>query len=219
MKSPIFYEGIYHQIEDKVKEFINNHSEFLSSATIQSPRAVGDAIELLVRNEFETILGNLSQDYSAQYARRSMADMAFTDPHGFYYIIDVKTHRTDTHFNMPNLTSVRRLARFYEDSTNYFVVLFISYHVTTRPVVTQVQFIPIEFLSWDCLTIGALGWGQIQITNANRIIVTPESSRKQWMLEMCHVLFEFYPREIAKITERIDFFENVRDFWLAMPDD
>ncbi len=44
-----------------------------------------------------------------------MADLAFQDQQGFYYVVDVKTHRTDTKFNMPNLTSVERLARFYED--------------------------------------------------------------------------------------------------------
>jgi hypothetical protein len=55
MKSFIFYGGLYRRVEERVKEFINSHDEFLSSATIQSPRAVGDAIELLVRNEFESI--------------------------------------------------------------------------------------------------------------------------------------------------------------------
>lgn len=44
-----------------------------------------------------------------------MADLAFTDKEGFYSVVDVKTHRADTKFNMPNLTSVERLARFYSD--------------------------------------------------------------------------------------------------------
>ena len=58
-----------------------------------------------------------------------MADLAFEDSEGFYYVVDVKTHRHDTKFNMPNLTSVERLARFYEDDKNYFVLLFVSYEV------------------------------------------------------------------------------------------
>jgi hypothetical protein len=37
--------------------------------------------------------------------------------------VDVKTHREETAFNMPNLTSVDRLARFYEDDANFFVML------------------------------------------------------------------------------------------------
>ena len=97
-----------------------------------------------------------------------MADLAFTDADGFYYVVDVKTHNLDTHFNMPNLTSVERLARCYEDDRNTFVVLQVQYLVkSTQLVVKKAHFVPIESLAWDCLTIGALGWGQIQIANAN----------------------------------------------------
>ncbi len=149
-----------------------------------------------------------------------MADLAFNDIDGLYYVIDVKTHRTSTKFNMPNLTSVRRLSRFYEDDNNYFSLLLVSYHLEkTQTVFTDVKFIPIEFLDWDCLTIGALGWGQIQIANSNRVSVNPHYSRKKWMLELCDIVAEFYSKEIGKISERIGHFEKVREFWLAKPDD
>jgi len=62
---------------------------------------------------------------------------------------------------MPNLTSVERLARFYEDDMNCFVVLTVSYTIDgTKVKAEDVHFVPIEFLSWKCLTIGALGWGR-----------------------------------------------------------
>ena len=83
---------------------------------------------------------------------------------------------------------------------------------------TDVRFLPIEFLNWNCLTIGALGWGQIQIANANRLEVQYGYSRKKWMLELCDMLMEFYPKEIGKITERITHFEQVRQFWLSKSD-
>ena len=220
MKSPVFYTGAYKGIETRVQELLNSHEEFLSPSTARSPRAVGDAIEAILGGSFETILGDLCKEYSATFARRAMADLAFTDVDDFYYIVDVKTHRTDTKFNMPNLTSVQRVVRFYEDDANYFVLLVASYHLeATRAIVTNVRFVPIEFLGWDCLTIGALGWGQIQIANSNYITVNPQYSRKKWMLELCDVLFEFYPKEIAKINDRIGYFNQVQEFWLAKPDD
>ena len=218
MKSAIFYTDAYQDIETKVKDFINAHPSFLSTRSMDSPRAVGDAIESIIRDEFDKILGELSQEYSAQFARRAMADIAFTDQAGLYYIVDVKTHRTDAHFNMPNLTSVQRLARFYEDDANYFVLLLIAYHIEEQPVVTDVTFVPIEFLGWDCLTIGALGWGQIQITNAKHISVRPGYSRKQWMLELCDAVLAFYPREIAKIHDRIGYFQKIRAYWQTKAD-
>lgn len=143
-----------------------------------------------------------------------MADLAFEDPDGLYYVVDVKTHRLSTKFNMPNLTSVERLARFYEDDRNYFVVLMIDYEIEgINARIEQVHFVPIEFLDWNCLTIGALGWGQIQIANSNQILINSSNSRKNWMIQLCDCLLEFYPKEIAKIDKRIGYFQKVRERW------
>lgn len=215
MMSDIFHTNTYKNIENNIKNFLNDYPDFLSKDTIQSTRATGDAIQNILGNHFKDILGNLCEDYSNEFARRSMADLAFKDQNDFYYVVDVKTHRLNTKFNMPNLTSVERLARFYEDDINYYVILMIAYDVISdiKINVEKVYFIPIEFLSWDCLTIGALGWGQIQIANANNIIVNTEYTRKDWMLQLCNNLFEYYPREIEKIKERIEYFKKVKQFW------
>lgn len=37
------------------------------------------------------------------------------------------------------------------------------------------------------------------------------------MLEFCDAMLELYPKEIAKIGERIARFEQVREFWLQKP--
>ncbi len=214
MKSRIFAENIYRVLEIKVKDLLNAHEDFLSPMTANSPRATGDAIQDILARRFGDILGDLSAVYSSEFARRAMADLAFTDKDGFYYVVDVKTHRADTRFNMPNLTSVERLTRFYEDDKNYFCILMVSYQLqATRAVIADVKFVPIEFLSWECLTIGALGWGQIQIANSNHIVLVPQNSRKNWMLELCDIMLAFYPREIAKIHERIERFEQIKAYW------
>jgi len=94
------------------------------------------------------------------------------------------------------------------------VILKVDYQVDHSAIhVERVTFVPIEFLSWDCLTLGALGWGQIQIANSNRVEVVPGNSRREWMLQLCDNLFEFYPREIGKTHDRIKHFEKVRKYW------
>ena len=213
-KSSIFYTDKYKDIEKKILSFLNAQKDFLSERSMNSPRAVGDAIESVISENFQTILGDVIKEYSSSFARRAMADLAFTDKDGFYYVVDVKTHRLDTKFNMPNLTSVERLSRFYEEDVNYFVLLKIDYQVEgTKVAIKHVTFAPIEFFNWDCLTLGALGWGQIQIANANTVNIAPKTSRKNWMLELCDTLLDFYPKEIGKIGERIDRFKQVRKFW------
>ena len=215
MKSVLFMNDRYLSVQKKVKSFLNKQEDFLSGNTAKSPRAVGDAIQEILSEHFPTVIGSdVCKNYSSDFARRAMADLAFEDVNGLYYVVDVKTHRLSTKFNMPNVTSVERLARFYEDDNNYFVLLMIAYDIeATRAVVEKVTFVPIEFLDWECLTIGALGWGQIQIANSNRISIRPKYSRKKWMIELCDTLLEFYPREIAKIDKRILHFEKLRDQW------
>lgn len=220
MKSKLFHANDYLVVQDRVKELLNKSPDFLSKNTAQSPRAAGDAIENVIADSFKKILGPHCAEYSAGFARRAMADLAFKDPDGIYYVVDVKTHRIETKFNMPNLTSVERLARFYEDDANFFVLLLVSYSVErVRATVSDVKFVPIEFLGWDCLTVGALGWGQIQISNSNHVTINSGYPRRKWMLEFCDVMLEFYPREIAKIGERTERFERVRDFWKSKKDD
>jgi hypothetical protein len=218
MNSPLFEPKTRERIEHKVLGVLNAHADFLSADTVESTRAAGDAIQSIIEDNFAEILGDLVGEYSASFARRAMADLAFKDKSGNYCVVDVKTHREGTSFNMPNLTSVDRLARFYEDDSNYFVMLMVKYAVSETKVTVQcVHFVPIEHLKWECLTIGALGTGQIQIADSKRIEIDPSQKRRAWMLEFCDTVLTFYPREIAKITERIGKFEKVKEFWLSKP--
>ena len=219
MKSTFYYGGHYLDVADKIKNYINSSPDFLSQQTSQSTRAAGDALESLLSEKFDAFLGDWCDEYSNDFSRRAMADLAFIDREGFYSIVDVKTHREDTSFNMPNLTSVERLARFYGSDLNTFSLLIIRYAIIgTKITATEVIFTPIEFLNWECLTVGALGWGQIQIANSNNIKLIDGYSRKKWMLQLCDTLFEFYPKEILKIEARIDRFDEVKEYWESRED-
>ncbi|MCX6841553.1 MAG: hypothetical protein NTX53_04625 [candidate division WOR-3 bacterium] len=219
-RSKVFAPQEHRRIEKAVVEMLNLQPDFLSARTAESTRAVGDAIQSILSEHFQSLLGEHCAEYSAQFARRAMADLAFKDRDGFYHVVDVKTHRLGTQFNMPNLTSVERLARFYEDDHNYFVLLLVKYAVTDVQFrAEEAHFVPIEFLSWDCLTLGALGWGQVQIANANVIRVNEGYSRRKWMLQLCDALLEFYPREIGKVKERIEHFRRVKQMWESKDDD
>ncbi len=214
MRSSFFYNAHYLDVAEKIKTYLNSVPDYLSDQTSRSTRAAGDALENLVADKFDTFLGDWCIEYSYNFARRAMADVAFKDKEDFYCVIDVKTHREDTKFNMPNLTSVERLSRFYEDDNNIFALILIKYSVDKNKVtVTEVNFGPIEFLDWDCLTVGALGWGQIQIANSNRILINHGFSRKKWMLSLCDIMLEFYPKEIIKIQERSNRFMDIKSFW------
>ena len=122
-QSKLFASGHYKMVERNIRDMLNGQDSWLSESVVGSTRAIGDSIETIIADNFETLLGReFCKSYSSDFARRAMADLAFEDHEGFYHIIDVKTHRLETRFNMPNLTSVERLSRFYEDDKNYFVL-------------------------------------------------------------------------------------------------
>lgn len=219
MKSRFYYDGHHQAVARNIEDHLNSRSDFLTPQTANSTRAVGDALESIVAEQFDAFLGAWCTEYSSDFARRAMADLAFTDREGIYSVVDVKTHREDTRFNMPNLTSVDRLSRFYESDANVFALMLIRYSIQgTSLTASDVIFVPIEFLDWDCLTVGALGWGQIQIANANEVRVRHQYSRKRWMLQLCDAMMEFYPREISKIRSRMDRFADVRTYWESKQD-
>jgi hypothetical protein len=148
-----------------------------------------------------------------------MANLAFADHAENYYCVDIMTHNLDTKFNMPNVVSIERLTRFYNDDKNYFVILLVSYTIKNgKPLFQKCTFVPIEYFSWHCLTLGALGWGQIQIINSNAIDVNMDITRKEWMLQFCDVVDEFYTSERMKINQREEHFRDVKEFWERQPD-
>lgn len=73
-----------------MKEFLNEQQDFLSPRTVGSPRAVGDAIQELLAENFQDLLKEECAKCSSEFARRSMADVAFTDRDEMYYVVDVK---------------------------------------------------------------------------------------------------------------------------------
>ena len=215
INSPIFDSETLEQIQSNLLSLLNSCHDFENVRITNSPRAVGDTVQEILGEKMSDCFPNgLIRDFNDSFARRAMADVAFMDSQNNYFVVDIKTHNRSTDFNMPNLTSVERLSRFYEDDNNFFVILLAEYKVINSKIeFDAVRLIPIEHLKWDCLTIGALGWGQIQIANARVVNIDREQRRKNWMLQLCDIMDIFYPKEIAKIEKRVSYFEKVRLFW------
>ena len=213
------YIELLTQTEQSVLKLLRERGQnIVQGRSLQSPRAVGDAVQAFLGEQVglkQCIPTAALNTFENDFERRSMEDMAFYDKENRYYAVDCKTHNLSTAFNMPNLISVRRLANFYKNENNYFCILIVEYRVKDNSIKYQAcHFKPIEAFSWDCLTIGALGWGQIQIANANILKFNSKPNRKKWMLQLCDLLDMFYDEEIGKIGERKTWFKDIRDFWI-----
>lgn len=208
--------GFLDKVAENVLIMLNaNGQHIVSERSLNSPRAIGDAVqEFLGEKLIECFPDKTLKNFESGFERRSMEDMAFYGTDGQYYAVDCKTHNLSTTFNMPNLISVRRLANFYKNDGNTFCILIAEYEVIDHHIkYNACHFKPIEAFAWDCLTIGALGWGQIQIANANILKFNNSASRKEWMLQLCDNLDLFYDEELGKISERKLWFEDIRNYW------
>lgn len=217
MKSKIFYTEEYKDIENKIRQFLNAQKrDYLGIASNTSVRTAGDKIPIVINKDISNIIGIPIEKSNS---RNSMYNFLFADKDKYKYYVNILTHRIETQFNMPNITSVGRLIELYKYYKNYFIILLVSYESTSdTDFIKDIHFKPIEFFSWDCLGIGALGTGQIQIKNAKNIKINENYSRKAWMLEFTDRLNEFYMNEAKKTVNRMKKNNKIRIDWKAKKD-
>ena len=193
-------------LNDKVKSFIKSHRLDVPPNLAVKPRAVGEAYEELMQDNFEELLGTDGQKYEKATRAKATADFSFYGNDGKYYVVDVKTHCIGK-WGMLNLISYKKLDKFYRDSNNTFLILLIDYEVTDEGnvVPNNVKLVPIEWISWDCLAVqGTLG--QIQIKNAE--LVYPYGlSREEWIENFrINVRSSIY-RKIRLLEKELEIFE------------
>lgn len=218
MKSSIFYNDHYQQIEINLKTFLNSQDrgDLGLSTTV---REAGDRIKAVLSENLAQLLGTHVKQFEIPQSARAMANFQFTDQDNLNYFVDVVTHNEEKKFSMPNITSVDRLEKLYQNDKNIFVVLLIDYKPSkTSNFISNVSFLPVEFFAWDCLTIGALGIGQLQIKRASRVIKVIKNSRKNWMREFSEHLMIFYAKETSKTAKRLTNAADLLAVWKSKTD-
>lgn len=169
-----------------------------------TPRIVGDLAQDVITEKIETI-GYVKTD--TVITKRSMADVEIFDDEKNILLIDVKTHSLEDGFHMPNLSSIKRLRKLYANNKKYFMLLFIDYElVDNKPLFKNVWFLPVENLSWDCLSIGALGFGQLQIKNASNITFNFDISREEWLNIFKDKVYKYVESQKKKFDALIKLF-------------
>ena len=108
MKSPLLETKTLAAIEGKILSLLNKQDDFLGKHTVKITRGIGDAIQSVIEDNFQDILGELGHSYKKSTSQKSFADLSFIDKDENQIAVDVKTHRTDKKFSMPNLKSVKQ---------------------------------------------------------------------------------------------------------------
>lgn len=218
MKNKLFYTKKFLDVHTKIVDFLNGQSEEKLGIK-NSVREIGDRVGKILAENFEQFVGDFGKNWNVDPSHKKLANVTFNDEEGFTYFIDVITHNITTKFSRPNITSVDRLAKIYENDKNVFVVLVVEYNPSKKSDwFTNVVFLPIEFISWESLDFGLLGLGQIQIRKASEITGIIKNSRKSWMLQFGRRLNRFYVEAADKIVGQLRLSNNIQDNWEVKTD-
>jgi hypothetical protein len=190
-----------------MKKIINNKlndsiGKSFNTTNLQQ-RGVADVIEKYICEQI-TKIDNKELIIEQSKTKRSLEDVQIKNNQELYKI-DIKTHDLNSDFSMPNLISVDRLKKFYENNNNHLMYIIISY--TTNNNITQIKNIEIRYieeLSWEILGIQNLGKGQLQIKNMNNELIFVEPNREEWINTLKQNMIKFYKKQIIKTQKLID---------------
>ena len=183
--------------EHELKRMIESVMDSLplvESHAFGSQRTTADWIE----HEIRSRLIRLGQGFRPPGGPRRPGDVTWN-----HYHINIKSTDLTKDFHMPNLISSENLWKLLERGDEFVLLRLI--HRDGK--IEDWDFWNIQDISWDCLQIGALGTGQIQIKNATKPLTTGDdrpSWRQQWQSKM----MDFYQREQTKIGKRLAKWSN-----------
>ena len=113
------------------------------------------------RIEIETAM---KHGATAKGTRKSIGDFLLNDD--LQKPVNVKCNNIAKHNYSPNIISAKRLIKWLQQDGNRLFFIFVNYKKTDKglEVIDDSGLVPVEHLSWNCLTIEAQGWGVIQMS-------------------------------------------------------
>ena len=193
-------ETIIKQIQDSLDKNLPKEIPYEGSLM---QRGIADLIEVIVSDIILNLKDqSIKESYEAK-SKRSIEDVGLITRDYDNIKIDIKTHDSESDLSMPNLISISRIKKFYENDKNLLLYVFVKYHTDNNSIhISEVIVKSIEQIDWGCLTIGNLGKGQLQITNMNDISFNDFLSRKDWMERLSYDVIIYYRSLINKIETK-----------------
>jgi hypothetical protein len=144
---------------------------------------------------------------SAVGSRKSIGDFLFDNK--INMPVNVKSNDLNKNNYSPNIISAKRLIKWLEDEDNELFFIFVDYIKTKDgiEIIDDSGLIPVQHISWDCLTIEAQGWGVIQMP---KTLVIDKTQDKKAFLKGMRIAYETYMDKETKKMSKIK--EMIKDF-------
>jgi hypothetical protein len=166
-------------------------------------RGIADIIEVIVSDIILNLKHqSIKESYEAK-SKRSIEDVGLVTTEYDDIKIDIKTHDSNSDLSMPNLISISRIKKFYENDRNLLLYVFVKYVTNGRSIqILDTKVKAIEQLNWECLTIGNLGKGQLQVKNMDEITFQTFMTRNDWIERLSCDVVIYYQSLIKKIQTK-----------------
>lgn len=115
--------------------------------------------------------------------------------------VNVKSNNLDKKNYSPNIISAKRLLKWLENPENKFSLIFIDYRINngSLEIIKESELIPIEKISWSCLSIEAQGWGIIQ--KIGELKIEESQSRIIFLKGLQNAYFKYKIKEQNKSSK------------------
>lgn len=115
---------------------------------------VYSSIETMIADQHGKTLGT----------RKAIGDFMLTDSHA----VNVKSNNVEKQNYSPNMISIKKMHKWVFEDRNDLSFIFVDYRreADKIEVLRQSELIPVERISWSCLSIEAQGYGVIQMCRA-----------------------------------------------------
>lgn len=135
----------------------------------------------------------------AKGTRKSIGDFLLNDK--LQQPVNVKSNNLDKKNYSPNIISAKRLIKWLQKDGNELYFIFVDYKKTDKgiEIIRDSGLVPIQHLSWNCLTIEAQGWGVIQLYKT--LEVDKGQSLKDFFRGMKNAYEIYMDKETKKMAE------------------
>tara|TARA_Y100001963_G_scaffold38457_1_gene53736 strand:+ start:2662 stop:3213 length:552 start_codon:yes stop_codon:yes gene_type:complete len=128
--------------------------------------------------------------------RKSLGDFWLDDTHA----VDVKSSDVSKENFSPNLVSASKAEKWLSDGKQLSYI-FVKYQIANDEVeiISETDLIPINHISWDCLSIQAQGKGVIQLRD-NRLKIEVQTV-DEWLQGLARAYLTYINKEMEKLCK------------------
>lgn len=145
-------------------------------------------------------------DATAIGTRKSIGD--FLLDNNVQKPVNVKSNNVEKKNYSPNIISAKRLINWLQTEGNELYFVFVDYKKTDKglEIIRDSGLVPVNHISWECLTIEAQGWGVIQMIGEYKIDKTQDM--KGFFKGMKTAYEKFIDKETRKMAKIRDLIKN-----------